>query len=80
MTTEQKATSTAIDAQALSIREGRIVTIGYDDALGGAVVDALFGDADTEGNAEAGDVHEFWGTTEEGQSWRVQHVLTADVD
>jgi hypothetical protein len=72
-----KANETMWDAISLSISETRIVQVGFDGGAG--VIDELLALSDTEGDVEANDVHEFWGTDEHGSEWRV-HVLIEDVD
>jgi len=72
-----KANETMWDAIETSIRETRIVQVGYDDR---AVIGELKELSDTDGDIRWGrSVHEFWGTDEHGSEWRI-HVLIEDVD
>lgn len=48
-----------------SIEEGRIVHLEHSDALAEALALECEGEADTE------EVHEFWGITSDGETWRV---------
>lgn len=58
-----------------SVRENRIVHVGFDDICGGATLTAI--SAKSEDSAVTGDETEFWGTTEGGSEWRV-HVQHTD--
>lgn len=74
---EIEATTIVTDAIEQSVREGRTVTIGYDDNRGGRCASALA--ARAEGDVETDGIHEFWGRDEHGDGWRVS-VCTADAD
>ncbi len=59
----------------LSVRENRIVHVGFDDVDGGMTLAAF--EAECEGSAVSGDETEYWGTDEHGARWRV-HVQHTD--
>jgi hypothetical protein len=66
---------TMYDAIAISVREGRIVHVGFDDVDGGALLTAFAAECDD--SVVSGDETEYWGTEDEGAEWRV-HVQHTD--
>lgn len=61
--------NTAQHAIARSVSHNEIAWLDLSD-LEGTVIDLTI---ECEDNVESGDIHEFWGTTDEGSEWRV-HV------
>lgn len=66
---EIRANEVVSQAIETSVRENRIVHIGFDDVCGGMTLSAL--SAESDDSATNGDEIEYWGTTEDGAEWRV---------
>ena len=71
---EMRANEVVSQAIETSVRENRIVHLGFDDVFGGATLSAL--SVESEDSVVNGDETEYWGTTEGGAEWRVhaQHT------